>query len=169
MSSGSLSLTLRHCDMEEVNIGFWKYCSSPVIRAVSRAGFIQIENVPQRPKDTFCKPTSGTTQNNHLRDINISELGNDLFGLNNKNTKHLPTTLRVPDIDIGRSVLSWQMYLPASDSWTPRMLRNQESLIKRDQGIEMRTALFAVWLFRTYCRMWRRICRFERPYPETRR
>ena len=33
------------------------------------------------------------------------------------------------------------MYLPASDSWTPRMLRNQESLIKRDQGIEMRTTL----------------------------
>ena len=47
---------------------------------------------------------------------------------NESNDVQLPTTLSCPDIDIGLSVLSWQMYLPASVSCTPRIIRNQESL-----------------------------------------
>ena len=43
----------------------------------------------------------------------------------------LPTTLSVPEIDIGFSVFSWQMYFPASDSCTRSMFSIQESLLSK--------------------------------------
>ncbi len=37
--------------------------------------------------------------------------------------KDLPTTLRLPPMEMAGSVLSWQMYLPASDSWMSLKVR----------------------------------------------